>query len=52
MAQVIKMMIKTGVSLTTAPYGLLKTAQAVKMSIPNGGVAEPIAIWSVMITPK
>ncbi len=40
-----------GVPRMTSRYGLRKIAQAVKMSQPNGGVAEPIAICSVASVP-
>src|SRR5690554_1869488 len=41
-----------GVPLITSKYGLLKTALAVNISTPNGGVAEPSATWNVIIIPK
>ena len=43
--------IKGGVPLITSRYGLLNTAIAVKISHPNGGVAEPIATCNVIIVP-
>lgn len=36
----------------TSRYGFSNTAIAVKMSTPNGGVAEPIAACRVTITPS
>src|SRR5699024_4694126 len=46
-------MIKNGAALLiTVKYDLLKTADAVNILHPNGGVAEPIALCSVTIIPK
>ncbi len=45
-------MIYGGVPFITSIYGLLNTALAVKISTPNGGVAEPNAAWNVIMIPK
>ena len=41
--------MKTGSVRTTSRYGLRKTATAVKMLQPNGGVIPPSAAWVVMM---
>ena len=49
---IIPIKMKGGTPLTTSKKDLSKIAQAVNISTPKGGVADPIAQFKVTITPK